>query len=172
METSIGAFSFIADTNQGEARNIASEAVRAPGMKEKRLIDMKKIYQYVSYAILPIVLLLALCTLYKRIMCYFANSSPDASFVCEFKWKDGFVLLCCYTVVRLLSPVLEFNSVLKRLIITIALYCLVYALIAFPFLLASFFQPFSVNVFIHVLIMIILIEMIFLRISRAFANRQ
>ncbi len=121
---------------------------------------MQKFYKYISYTILPIIILLVISVLYKKIICYFASSSSDADFICDFKWKDGFILICSYIVVKLLSPSLEFNTVLKRVLITLGLYCFAYAILALPFWIASFFQPFLINVFIHAISAIIIIEII------------
>jgi hypothetical protein len=107
------------------------------------------------------------------VLCKFANNvSSDAGFICNFKWKDGFILLCCYSIVKLVSGLLDFDRILKRVLIAFGLYCVAYGLIAFPFFLASFFQPFPINVFLHALILIIVIEFVFDRSNLSFGRRK
>ncbi len=100
---------------------------------------MTKLSQFIREAILPIFLIISLAIIYKNIICSFSNSSSDADFICEFKWKDGFILLCSYVLVKLVSLLLGFNTLTKRIMFTLSLYCIAYSIIAFPFLLASFF---------------------------------
>lgn len=125
---------------------------------------MKKGYQYLLNILLPIFILVALSLLYKKIMCHLGSTSENARFICELQWKDGAFLLFSYSIVKLLSSILDFNSIVKRMLVTLGLYCLSYGLMAFPYLLASFFQPFLVNSFIHILLLILGIEILFLRI--------
>ena len=124
---------------------------------------MKKLYQYTCFIVLPIALSLGIALLYKILTCYFSGSSEDASFVCGFNWKDGLILLCSYAIVKLISPILGFETIAKRLLVTLGLYCFAYAVIALPFLIASFFQPFLVNTFFHAILLILVIELIFSR---------
>jgi hypothetical protein len=120
------------------------------------------ILKYYFYnAIVPIGSLISLGFAYKFIICRFQNVSEDASFICTFKWKDGLILICCYSVIKLVSKILDFKTISRRLLITVGLYCIVYGLLAWPFLIASFFQPFLVNVFVHTLLLIIIIETLY-----------
>jgi hypothetical protein len=52
---------------------------------------------------------------------------------------------------------------LKRVLVTFFLYSFSFALIAFPFWIASFFQQLQENVFLHVTTMILIVEFIFNR---------
>lgn len=122
---------------------------------------MKKVFQYIYYVVFPVILIFIIGILYRKFICNYANSSDDANFICEFKWKDGFILICSYAIVKLISPLLGFDTSLKRILITIGLYIFTYSLIAWPFMLASFFQPFLINTFVHTIIVIILIETFF-----------
>jgi len=134
---------------------------------------VKKVMYYIIQSIFPTVMLWGIAVLYRYIICNFSESSDDADFICDLNWKDGFILTCCYSIIKLfISPILEFNSVLSRVIATIVLYIISYAVIAFPFLLASFFQPFLLNVFFHCLIIITAIEILFLRTGSCFTNRN
>ncbi len=122
---------------------------------------MKKIYQYCIVTFFPMIVLLLLCVLYKSIICYFEKTSPSASLICILNWKDGLILLCSYFVIKLVSPFLGFGSVMKRIFLTFVLYTVFYAAYAFPFWLTSLLQPLATNVFIHILILIFLVEITF-----------
>jgi hypothetical protein len=130
------------------------------------------IIKYIIGSILPILSLVLLAFLYKNVMCYYAkNSSSNASLICDLNWKDGAILLCCYCVVKLVSPLLDFDTIFKRVIITIVFYCFAYGLIAFPYLITSFLQPFLVNVFLHGLGLILITEYFFCWPSKSIPDR-
>jgi hypothetical protein len=122
---------------------------------------MNLLKYYFYNAILPICSLISLGFTYKAIICHFQDVSEDASFICTFKWKDGLILICCYSVVKVVSKILDFKTISRRLLITFGLYCVAYGILAWPFLMASFFQPFPVNVFVHALLIIIAIETLY-----------
>jgi len=111
--------------------------------------------------LVQLAIIVTVCICYKLIVCNFAQSSSNAEFICEVNWKDGFIFLCCYSIVKLLSPFLSFDSIRKRIVITTGLYCITYGIIAFPYLIASFFQPLIINVFLHVFAIVIAIEILF-----------
>lgn len=122
---------------------------------------MKKAHQYCIVTFVPMLVLLLLCVLYKSIICFFEKTSPNASLICILNWKDGLILLCSYFVIKVVSPFLEFESIMKRIFLTFGLYTIFYAAYAFPFWLTSLLQPLTANVFIHILILIFLVEIIF-----------
>ncbi len=126
---------------------------------------MKKITTYILQTVMPIVFVLGIGIVYKHIICSMSSSSEDADFICDMNWKDGFILICSYCVIKFLSPILEFDSMIKRLFITACLYFIAYGFIAFPFILVSFFQPLPVNVFFHAFILIVLVELLFRRLK-------
>jgi hypothetical protein len=111
--------------------------------------------------IIPIFLTLSLFWLYVKCFCFFSSTSSDADFVCSLNWKDGLFLVTSYSIVKSVSILLGFDTIFKRLLVTLLLYSFSFALIAFPFWIASFFQPLIVNSFLHVLFIILTIEMIF-----------
>jgi len=128
---------------------------------------MFKIKDYLYTEIVPITMASLLFLFYKKVICNVAvstNSESNFRFICEFKWKDGIFLLSSYCIVKLLSSILKFDTIFKRLLLTVLLYCFAYGIIAFPFLIASFFQPIEINVFVHVFILIVIIEVVFTRI--------
>jgi hypothetical protein len=95
-------------------------------------------------------------------MCAVSNKSANADLVCTLNWKDGLFLLLSYTVVKLLSPLLAFDTIFKRILLTITLYSFLFGLISFSFWLASFFQAFFANTFFHMLLIIVIVESIFM----------
>jgi hypothetical protein len=132
-----------------------------------------KFIQFLINILLPIACVWIVAVLYTVILCKFANNDlSDAGFICTFNWKDGFILLCSYSIVKLVSGLLDFDRILKRVLISLGLYCVAYGLIAFPFFLSSFFQPFLVNVFLHSLILIIVIEIVFDRTNFSLVGRN
>ena len=133
---------------------------------------MNKIYKYIIAAILPVGLLWLICFILKIIVCHFSGSSSDADFLCDFKWKDGFILLCSYSLVRLITPILGLNTFTQRIFVTIILYSIFYGLYAFPFWVASFIQPIKLNVFLQVLFLIILVEYLFTTIISICENKN
>ena len=118
--------------------------------------------QYIRYILFPLFILFGAGVLYKYIMCHFAASSPVADLICDFSWKDGLFLLCSYSITKLTSPLLNFNTLSKRLLVTLILYCFSFGLIGGPFMFASFFQPLFANVFLHILLLIIIVEFCFI----------
>lgn len=132
---------------------------------------MRRVYQFLLFTLSPILLLFALGYLYKTAICAFANSSENADLICHLSWKDGFFLFCSYTVVKLLSPVLEFNRIIVRVLVSIGLYIISFGLFGGPFMIASFFQPFFINVFFHSLILIVVIENCFQTLAEKLSYR-
>jgi hypothetical protein len=124
---------------------------------------MKAVKSYLYTTILPIAFLWIIGILYVKTMCHFSNSSDSADLICSLNWKDGFILFCCYTAVKVLGPILKLDAIIKRVITTVLLYCIVLALIAWPYLIASFFQKLPCNVFMHALAAIIAVEYLFWR---------
>jgi len=122
---------------------------------------MKHLKYYIFHVILPITSLFAVGLVYKYSVCQFDTKSPDANLICNLNWKDGFILICCYAIVKGLSQILGFETISKRLLITLMLYCISFGIIAWPYLITSFFQPFLVNVFAHALCLIVFIEILY-----------
>lgn len=127
---------------------------------------MKKSTQYILYTIIPIISLAILFFLYLKFICLLSKKLIDANLICELNWKDGFILVCSYSVIKIISPALGFHTVIKRLLIILLLYCVSYAIIAFPYWLTSLIQPFQTNVFIHTFLLICLIEFIFSKVQK------
>jgi hypothetical protein len=133
---------------------------------------MTNINKYLITVILPLGLLWSICFILKIIVCHFSSNSSDADFLCSFKWKDGFILLCSYSLVRLITPILGLNTFYQRVFATILLYSIFYGLYAFPFWIASFIQPIRLNVFLQVLLLIILVEYLFIKIINIQGNKN
>lgn len=127
---------------------------------------MKKSNQYIIYTIIPIISLAILFFLYLKCMCLLDKKSTDTTLICELNWKDGFILVCSYSVIKIISPALGFHTIIKRLLIILLLYCFSYAIIAFPYWLTSLIQPLQTNVFIHTFLLICLIELIFSQVRK------
>jgi hypothetical protein len=123
---------------------------------------MQKIILYIKLILLPVIIIWLIALLYHYFIVFFRTRSYDLGLISSNLWQiDGFVLLCSYTLVKLLSKALDFNTVRKRVFVTILLYFVSFAIIAFPFLLASFFQPIQRNVFLHIFIVILIVEISF-----------
>jgi hypothetical protein len=109
-----------------------------------------------------IILLLSLLWLfawaYYAAMGLLAKSSDNADFIYTVNWKAGCILITCYSIVKLLSPVLGFYRMRVRLLLSIVLYSFSFALIVFPLFWVFFFQPFLVNTFFHALIAVFIVE--------------
>jgi hypothetical protein len=119
-----------------------------------------------KFIIIPILLLAILFSLYVGSAWLLGKKSTNATLIYELNWKDGFILICSYSMVKVISPFLGFHNVVKRLFLTLLLYCFSYAIIAFPYWLTSFLQPFQTNVFIHTFFLICFIELPFSKIKR------
>lgn len=121
---------------------------------------MRKKTLYLKLILLPVIIIWVLAFLYHYII--IKTWSYDLILMSGNFWQlDGFILLCTYSYVKLISQALRFNTVRKRVFVTLLLYCISYAVIAFPFLLASIFQPIRRNVFLHVFIVILIVEISF-----------
>lgn len=125
----------------------------------------KKIYLYLLITILPIFVIGVLAWLYKSIVCYLSTYFSDAKFICEFKWKDGAILLCSYCIVKVISPFLKIERITGRLIFTLILYSVFFAAYAFPFWVASLFSPLKTNTFVQAFFLILLVELLFFKIQ-------
>ncbi len=130
---------------------------------------MKK-NQYIIYTIVPIVSLAILFFLYIKGVWLLGKKSIDATLIYELNWKDGFILFCSYSVIKILSPALGFHTIIKRLLVSLLLYCFSYAILAFPYWLTSLIQPFQTNVFLHTFLLILVIELVFSKIQRKSLN--
>lgn len=117
-------------------------------------------YKRPSPIVLSIVLLWLVAFLYKFIICLYSESNQRADLICSLNWRDGFILILCYTVVQIFILFFKIHKVWIRILFTFLLYSLAYSLIALPYFISSFFQPFLVNTFFHAMIAIILIESI------------
>ena len=122
---------------------------------------MKLLKYYFFYITLPITSVFAIGFLYKYSVCLLENKSPDAEMICYLNWKDGFILICCYAIVKGVSHILRFETISKRILITLLFYCISFGILAWPYLIASFFQPLLVNVFVHALIFIVITEILY-----------
>ena len=72
--------------------------------------------------------------------------------ICELNWKDGVIFLFSFTMVKMATPIFNWDSVFIRVLYSFLLYSIVYIIIAFPYWLSSFFQSFSANSLVHVLL--------------------
>ena len=108
--------------------------------------------------------------LYVKCFCFFSNKSSSADLICLINWKDGLFLVISYSIVKFLSPLLDFDTILKRYIVTLFLYSFSFAIIAFPFWFASFFQDFSTNTFFHISAIILTVEFTLKNYSRQTAS--
>lgn len=122
---------------------------------------MRSVKFYLYNIALPVLSAFLLGFLYRQAICHFANDQNDAGLICDLSWKDGLILLCCYAVIRPLSFILHFNTILQRLIATTVLYIIAYGLLAWPYMIASFFQPLPRNIFIHSIVLLLLVEYVF-----------
>lgn len=127
---------------------------------------MKGIWEYLLKVILPIVVLTIFGTAYKSIVCFYSEESSDLSLICNLNWKDGFILLVSYFVVKIISSIFGWKGIGNTILFSIVVYSVFYALYAFPYWFSSFFQSFSTNTFIHTIILILLVEIVFSRISK------
>ena len=109
----------------------------------------------------PILSTLCLFWIYVKCFCFFSSTSSNADFVCTMNWKDGLFLVSSYSIIKSVSILFGFDTIFKRLLFTILLYSFSFAIIAFPFWLASFFQPLLVHTFLHTLLIILTVELTF-----------
>lgn len=89
------------------------------------------------------------------------STNKDADFICSTKWKDGLILIISYMIVKLHSPFLLEKTVIGLILRTFIAYCVIYGIVAWPFLLVSFLQPITTCTFLHTFLLIILSEFIF-----------
>ena len=122
---------------------------------------LSKIAWFCKSIIVPIAFVFFIFWLYVKSFCFFSNKLSSADLVCSLNWKDGIFLIVSYSIVKTFSPLLDFDTIFKRFIVTLFLYSFSFAIIAFPFWVASFFQNFSANVFLHISALILIIEFIF-----------
>ena len=125
-----------------------------------------KILWFLKRIISPIALALFLFWLYVKCFCFFSSKYSSADLVCYISWKDGLILIISYSIVKLLSSLFDWDTIFKRFILTLLLYSLSFAIIAFPFWIASFFQDFVANTFIHISAMILAVDFTFERYNR------
>ena len=110
-----------------------------------------------TYAITVIKLLIIviLYYLYQKSACYL-----DLDVICHLS-KGGYILIIAYCIsTTYLVCFLKDYHYPKRILFTLLLYCISYAILAFPYLIASVFQPLEGNVFIHSIIIIAIVELI------------
>lgn len=124
------------------------------------------VLEFLIKTALPIILVGALFYLYVIGVCKLSHQFSHLSLTCDLNWKVGLFFVPSYAVVKLLSPALEFNSITKRLTVTFLLYSFSFALIAFPYWFAAFFQDFVNNTFIHISILIIAVELFSKRLTK------
>lgn len=134
-------------------------------MPYKKLI-ISKLLWFCKGIIIPVILVLFLFWFYVKCFCYFSGESSNARLVCSLNWKDGLFLVINYSIVKILSPVLNFDTVFKRFIVTLFLYSFSYALFAWPFWFASFFQDLIRNTFLHISVLILTVELLFKNYSK------
>lgn len=134
-------------------------------MPYKKLIVVKIVW-FCKGVIIPVILALSLFWFYVKCFCYFSSKSSNADLVCSLNWKDGLFLVISYSVVKVFSPLLNFDTVFKRFIVTLFVYSFSYALFAWPFWFASFFQDFGRNTFLHISGLILAVELIFRSYSK------
>ena len=115
----------------------------------------------VRKVIFPILLIFFLFWLYTKTFCLFSGSYENARIVCSHNWKAGLFLVGSYSIVKSVSISLGFDTIFKRLAITLLLYSFSFALLAFPYWVISFLQPLYVNSFLHTLVIILGIEKVF-----------
>lgn len=72
------------------------------------------------------------------------------------------ILLLSYAAVNvIIGPVFSVRAILPRIILSVLLYNVAYGLLAFPYWLASVFNYLRINVFFHVLAIILFSEGVF-----------
>jgi hypothetical protein len=81
--------------------------------------------------------------LYVKIFCFFSSVSDVADLVCSFNWRNGVFLVLSYAIVKLLSPVIGLKRFRIRILATFILYSVMFGIIALPYWLISFGQPFA-----------------------------
>lgn len=138
-------------------------------MRNKNL-TIAKIGWFCKGTIVPIVLVFSLFWSYVRGYCFFSSKSSNTDLVCSLNWKAGLILVISYSIVKLFSPLLDFNTIFKRFFVTLLLYSFSFAIIAFPFWLVSFFQHFGANTFLHISAIILTVEIIFKNYNRQTAT--
>ena|GEM_PF-7011103 len=84
-----------------------------------------------KHIILPVFLSLLLFWLFVKCFCFFKDSSSCSALVCSFSWKDGLFLASSYFIIKVISSLFSFDTILKKVLITLSLYCLALALMAF-----------------------------------------
>lgn len=115
--------------------------------------------------LLPVVIIFILLWGYKTIICGIASYSIHADLICNLNWKDGFILTCCYSFTRLIASKIGISTIGTRLITTFVLYNIIYSILAFPYLLSSYFQPLVRNSFIHIFFLLTFLEIYFYSIN-------
>lgn len=134
-------------------------------MTDKKVTTNKTVL-FCKETILPILLVFLLFWLYVKCFCLLSSQFSSIDLVCSHNWKYGLFLIISYSIVKLSSPLLDFDTVFKRYGLTLVLYSIFFAMIAFPYWVASFLQYFTVNTFIHISLLILAVELTFKKYSR------
>lgn len=118
------------------------------------------IIRYLLYCIGPVVIIWLMLALYKLSSCVIADKFMTDDLICRMKWKDAFIYVICYSLVKVFYPIYFgfTTSFRKQIVITFGLYCFVYILIAFPYFVASIFQPILRNSLFHMMVLTFIIE--------------
>lgn len=132
---------------------------------------MKKVANHLLVSCIAIALAFVIGYVYWKIACFLSENNNAADFICSFKWKDGLILLCSYACVKLLSYPLDFDSKRKRVMVTMGLYAFSYAILAFPFFIASIFQPMVTNTLLHSVLIVVFVEWASGRIFNPWQNK-
>jgi hypothetical protein len=98
---------------------------------------MPVVSNYIKYNVLPALTAVLLLVVYRKT--FSQLNSNSAQLVRELNWKDGLILVISYCVVKIiLSPLFKVKIWYKSLFISLILYCIIYGIIAFPYLIVSF----------------------------------
>ena len=115
---------------------------------------MKLTIRLLSTLILPLVIMY----IYKNVACMYSDTDTIYRIICRKAWIEGLMLYCAFNIFNLGTIFLNFSfSISKRWIGSIVLYIIAYGIIAFPYMIVSFFN-FKFSGFIHFLPVLFLID--------------
>jgi hypothetical protein len=111
---------------------------------------------------------------YKLVICFLAKSSTDFDLVCSLNWKDGLMLTFSYLTYIILDIFLNKlpREVYLRWLLIILIYMILYGALAEPYMISSFMQNKKQNSFLHLFILLFLMDNTFLILTKSRRNKN
>lgn len=120
----------------------------------KQIIFMKLIIRLLLTLLLPLVIIY----FYKYIACIYKDTDTMFRIICRSAWVEALILYSAFNIFNLATIIFNFStSIFMRWIGSVTIYIVVYGIIAFPYMIVSFFN-FKFSGFIHFLPILFLID--------------